>query len=110
MLLELLMGVSLQTQPENGTWWDQAYGSTKFRQASYAAGLGVRGEHWAIEAQDLGNEYSHYIDQFGYHWDGHQHPRGAWAIWEPGKTIYGRLGVGADKSNFVLQSTYGPMV
>lgn len=106
MLLELLVGLSLQTKSENGTWYDTAYGSTRFAQLSYSAGIGVRGENWSVQFQDMGHEYSHYVDQNGVHWDGKQHPRGLYGIWEPHLTkgLYGQLGVGVDKPDFSMQA------
>ena len=105
MLIELLVGLSFQTQPENGTWYDLQYGFTKFRQLNYAAGVGLRGDNWAVEYQDLGNEFSEYTDQNSFHFDGHQHPRGVWAVWEPhiGDSWYARAGLGVDKPNFNMR-------
>jgi hypothetical protein len=108
MLFELLVGMSLQSKPENGTWWDSAYGQTRFQQTSYAAGAAVRGENWAVQAQTMGRETSDYTDQFNVRWQGQQTPVGVWAIWEPhAGPLYLQAGAGAVKPNFREKNSVG---
>ena len=103
MILEALVGLSLQTKPEDGTWWDANYGYAEFQQYSYALGGQAKLGDFGLRIQDHGIERSHYVDQSGIHFDGRQHPVGGYLTWQPGKE--GPLfGVGLDKANFRMQA------
>lgn len=104
---EFIGGISNQTKPEQGTWWDPNYGTTSFSQNNFTFGLGVRGENWSVRVQDVGREFGVYHDQNGIYWRGSQTPIGVWAFWQPhlGSSLYGMIGVGADKPDFMVRGS-----
>lgn len=114
MFLELLFGLSMQTLPENGTWWD-ASSPHSFQHYSAEYGVGVGYKEFHVDFEDLGKS-STFAYVCGenctpaskqYHFNSEQHPRGIWASWQPNLTShwYGELGLGAFKPMF--ESTIG---
>jgi hypothetical protein len=104
MLYELLIGLSLHSAPEDGTWYDKQY-PYSMQRGSYVAGIGLRGQSWSLSYEDLGVQHNFaYVcpsdctpAKQQYHFNVSQHSHGIWAKWEPqiGRTaIYGQMGVG----------------
>lgn len=92
-------GVSYQSKPEIGTWWDQPY-PHNFTQIGNFVSIGMTGPHWSVELADLGRETVYCLCN-GVPYSGSQHPRGLWASFEPDfAKVFLRLGGGVYRLDF----------
>ena len=101
---EIIVGGSYHSPPENGSWWDADVGTHKFYAKSWVGGIGLQGNHWSVELVDLGIGKTTATLE-GATWAGSQHPRGLWAIWEPGNRLFAQLGLGVYRPQFTMHIT-----
>lgn len=92
-LLFLLAGVSQESLPPDGTWWESPQAAS-FHQRGFTYGAGVRGGNWSFTVERMGKMTSAAVacaaDEPACvngkpysHWYGSEHPVGAWGALEP---------------------------
>jgi hypothetical protein len=105
----VVLGGSIHSEPENGTWWDAAY-PYHFAPRSYDFGVGVRGDNWSLVYEDSGHQSVYCLVQ-GIHYYSEQHPRGVWAAWEPSAgPVFAQIGLGAYRPQFTVYIPDNPVV
>lgn len=113
MIAEILLGLSLQTPSENGTWYDKQF-PYSFSKYSTNYGTGIKGSNWALTYENLGVEHAFaYVCPSNctaksqqYHWNTRQQPRGIWATYEPHyDNAFGQVGIGVFKPYFTFTNT-----
>jgi hypothetical protein len=103
-----VLGASIHSEPENGTWWDAAY-PYHFAPRSYDFGFGIRGDNWSVVYEDSGHQSVYCLVQ-AIHYYSEQHPRGVWAAWEPAAgPVFAQIGLGAYRPQFTVYVPDNPI-
>jgi hypothetical protein len=109
---QLLLGMSRESEPPNGTWW-QADKPHTFNKFGTSYGIAAIGNQFSLSAERMGrmtsftvacgaNEPACKNGSVPYsHWHGQEQPFGAWLSWEPHLDhLFGQIGAGVVWSDF----------